>query len=119
MSLRWTPEQYREWLEKEAAKKPHKYNAKPNTVDGIRFDSKKEANYYLALKQRVIDGKVITFLRQVPLHLPGGTKLVVDFLEFHADGTAHFVDVKGMETDAFKIKKREVEAIYPFEIEVV
>lgn len=119
MSIRWTPEQYQEHLAKQKSEKPHKYKAKPNVVDGIRFDSKKEAAYYLALKDRVRAGEVITFLRQVPIHLPGGTKLVVDFLEFHADGTAHVVDVKGMQTEAFKIKKREVEAIYPFEIEIV
>jgi hypothetical protein len=58
------------------------------------------------------------FLRQVPLHLPGGTRLVVDFLEFHADGTTHFVDAKGMKTEAFKIKKREIEAHYPITIEL-
>ena len=30
-----------------------------------------------------------------------------------------FVDVKGFETKEFKIKKREIEAIYPFEIKVI
>jgi hypothetical protein len=99
--------------------KRHKYNAKPTEVDGIRFDSKKEAEYYSTLKLRVKAGDVLFFLRQVPIHLPGGTKLVIDFLEFHADGSVHFVDVKGHETDAFKIKRREVEHHYPFEIELV
>lgn len=97
----------------------HKYNAKPTVVDGIRFDSKGEAGYYVDLKARVAAGEVVMFLRQVPFHLPGGTKLVVDFQEFHADGSVHFVDFKGQETDAFKIKRREVEAIYPVTIEVV
>lgn len=59
------------------------------------------------------------FLRQVPFHLPGGVKYVVVFQEFHADGTVHFVDVKGMETAQFKTKKRMVEATYPVDIEVV
>ena len=92
--------------------KKHKYNAKPTEVDGIRFDSKKEANYYIQLKLRQAAGEVIGWLRQVPIHLPGGTILRIDFLEFHADETVHFVDVKGMETDAFKIKRREAEAAY-------
>lgn len=99
--------------------KPHKYGAKPTEVDGIRFDSQKEARYYSELKLRQRAGEVLFFLRQVPLHLPGGTRLVVDFLEFHADGTVHFVDTKGVVTEIFKIKKREVEAAYPLEIEVV
>jgi len=98
---------------------PHKYQAKPTVVDGIRFDSKGEARYYQELKLRQQAGEIVFFLRQVPFHLPGGTKLVVDFQEFHKDGSVHFVDFKGMETEAFKIKKREVEAAYPVTIEVV
>lgn len=98
----------------------HKYGAVAVEHDGIRFDSKAEGRYYEQLKLRVRAGEVLWFLRQTPIHLPGGTKLVVDFLEFHADGSAHFVDVKGMETEAFKIKRREVEAIYPgLQIELV
>lgn len=100
--------------------KKHKYNAKSCVVDGIRFDSQKEARYYQQLKLRQAAGEVIGWLRQVPIHLPGGTILRVDFLEFHADGTVHVVDVKGMETEAFKIKKREAEAAYPWlEVETV
>ena len=96
----------------------NKFSAKPTVVDGIRFDSKKEAAYYTSLKLRRHAGEVVAFLRQVPIHLPGGTKLVVDFLEFHAAGSVHVVDVKGQQTVAFKLKRREVEAIYPFEIEL-
>lgn len=88
-------------------------------MDGIRFDSKKEAGYYSQLKLRRQAGEVLFFLRQVPFHLPGGTKLVVDFVEFHTDGTVHFVDVKGTQTEQFKIKKREVEAVYPIEVKIV
>lgn len=102
-----------------AGRKTHKYRAKSVELDGIRFDSKAEARYYLALKTRVAAGDVVTFLRQVPIHLPGSTKLVIDFVEFHADGTTHFVDVKGMETEQFRLKKRQVEELYPFEIEIV
>ena len=94
--------------------KKHKYNAKATMVDGIRFDSKKEAAYYCDLKLRQRAGEVIGFFRQVPIHLPGGTILRIDFLEFHADDTVHIVDVKGVETGEFKIKKREVEAVYPW-----
>ncbi len=96
----------------------HKFHATPTERDGIRFDSKLEARYYQELKIRQRSGEILFFLRQVPIHLPGGTIYRVDFQEFHADGTVHFVDVKGMETQEFKIKKREVEAIYPLLIEV-
>jgi len=101
------------------AKKKHKYAAEAIVVDGIRFDSKKEAAHYRALKLRVAAGDVLFFLRQVPIHLTAGVKLVIDFQEFWADGSVHFVDTKGVQTEAFKIKKRQAEDLYPFEIEVI
>lgn len=97
----------------------HKFNAKRTDYDGIRFDSKKEAQYYAKLKMRVSVGQVLFFLRQTAFHLPGGVKYSVDFTEFHADGTVHFVDVKGMKTKEFILKKKMVEDLYPVEIEVV
>lgn len=97
----------------------HKFKAIPTEVDGKRFASKKEAKYYADNKLRVKSGEVLFFLMQVPLLLPGGTVYRVDFVNFHADGSVHFVDVKGMRTQVYKIKKREIEAIYPITIEEV
>ena len=98
----------------------HKYNAVKTECDGIKFDSKKEAQYYRDLKLRKAVGEVIQYLRQVPFHLPGGVRYVVDFMEFHSDGTVHFVDVKGMQTKDFIMKKKMVESLYaPIIIEVV
>ena len=97
----------------------HKVFAVRTEVDGIKFDSKAEARYYVALKLRQKAGDVVFFMRQVPFYLPGGVRYVVDFQEFHSDGTVHFIDVKGMETSEFKMKKKMVEATYPVEIEVV
>ena len=95
----------------------HKYHAKPTELDGIKFHSKKEAQYYLQLKMLQKRGDVIFFLRQVPLHLVGGVKYLCDFVEFRQDGTVHFIDVKGMRTAGYKQKKKMVEATYPIEIE--
>ena len=100
------------------AKRASKYGAVPTVVDGIRFDSKAEARYYERLKLRVQSGEVLYFLRQVPFYLPGGTRYVVDFMEVHADGSIHWVDVKGVETQMFRLKKRQVESLYPVTIEV-
>lgn len=97
----------------------HKFRAKPQDADGRRFPSKKEERYYQELKLRERAGEVVFHLWQVPFHLPGGVKYVVDFVEFYADGTVHFVDVKGHQTEQFKTKKRMVESLYPVEIEVV
>lgn len=98
----------------------HKYKAVRTERDGIKFDSKKEAAYYEKLKLRQQAGEVVLFLRQVPFYLPGGVRYVCDFQEFHADGSVHFVDVKGMQTAAFKAKRKMVEEIYqPVKIEIV
>ena len=97
----------------------HKFFAKRTEYDGIKFDSKKEANYYLQLKQRIKCNEVIFFLRQVPFHLPGNVTYRVDFQEFHQDGTVHFIDVKGMQTKDFIMKKKMVESLYPVEIEII
>lgn len=95
----------------------HKFNAVRTEVDGIKFSSKKEATYYQTLCLRKKAGEVLFFLRQVPFHLPGGVRYVVDFQEFHSDGTVHFIDVKGMKTSEYLTKKKIVEAIYPILIE--
>ena len=100
-------------------RKRHKFNATRTELDGIKFDSKKEARYYESLKMRVKAGLVVFFLRQVPFHLPGNVTYRVDFQEFHMDGTVHFVDVKGMKTKEFIMKKKMVESLYPVEIEIV
>lgn len=97
----------------------HKFNAVRTELDGIKFASKKEARAYQTLKLKKVAGEVSFFLRQVPLHLPGGVRYVVDFLTFDADGTVHFIDAKGMKTESYKAKKRIVEALYPITIEEV
>lgn len=94
-----------------------KYGNQITHVDGIRFDSKREARYYEQLKLRKAAGEVAYWLRQVPIHLPGGTRYVIDFLVFFSDGRApEYVDVKGRETKEFRIKRREVEHHYPLKV---
>lgn len=100
--------------------KPNKYHNHPTTVDGIRFDSKKEARFYEQLKIQKSLGEVSYWLRQVPIHLPGGSKYVVDFLVFYVGvGEPIYIDVKGRETPVFRLKKREVEHHYPIKIRCV
>lgn len=96
-----------------------KYNATPTEIDGIRFASKAEANYYANLKILQRAGEIKMFLMQVPFHLPGKIKYVLDFVVFHASGEVDYVDVKGMETQIFKIKRKLVEEFYPIKITIV
>jgi hypothetical protein len=96
----------------------HKFNAKPVEQNGRRYASKAEARYAQGLEWRKRAGEVVFWLEQVGIHLPGKTRYVVDFVIFEASGEVRFVDVKGMETDTFRMKKRMVEELYPIEIEV-
>lgn len=97
----------------------HKYGARATSVNGFKFHSKKEARYYQELLLRQKAGEVIFFLRQVPFHLACGTIYRIDFAEYRADGTVHFIDVKGFKTQEYKLKKKMVEHEYPIEIEEV
>lgn len=96
----------------------HKYHAKPITCDGIKFSSKREASYYCKLRGLKAGGAILVFLRQVPFHLPGGVRFVIDFVEFWANGDVRFMDTKGFKTESYKAKKRMVEYLYsPIQIE--
>jgi len=96
--------------------KQQKYRSQCVLIDGIRFDSKREANYYSRLKLAESNGELLYFLRQVPIHLDGGVKYRVDFLEFWRDGTVRYVDVKGFKTREYLLKKKLIEAKYPIKI---
>jgi len=104
---------------KKGRRPKHKYRAIAVEYDGFRFDSKKEARRYNELKFMKNQGKIVFFLRQVPLHLPGRVIYRVDFQIFWADGTVSFEDVKGYRTKEYIAKKKLVEAHYPIEIEEV
>lgn len=75
-------------------------------------------DYYQQLKLRVKVGEVRFFLRQVPFYLPGSVRHVIDFIEFWTDGTVHFVEVKGHDLPMGRLKRKQVEAIYPITIEI-
>ena len=97
----------------------HKYNAVRTETNGIKFPSKKEARRYeeLCLLQRA--GEIVFFLRQPLFDLGGGTTYRADFLIFWSDGGVTVEDVKGVKTKEFIKAKKQVEALYPVEIEVV
>jgi hypothetical protein len=96
-----------------------KYNAIPVFIDGIRFPSKLEGRYYQTLKLRLLANDIKYFLTQVPFRLPGGIKYVCDFMIVENDNSIRYVDTKGVETATFKLKKKQVEALYPVKIEIV
>ena len=95
----------------------HKFNAVRTEVEGIKFASKKEADYYKELcLRRQNGGDVVFFLRQVPFYMPN-VKYVCDFVTFNTDGTVHFLDCKGFRTKTYLRKKKLVEKYFPVKIE--
>ena len=105
----------------------NKYGVAPKerrtSKDGRVFASLKEFDRFVSLCMLREIGAVRFFLCQVPFHLPGGTKYVVDFVVFwnpgHQDKGAEvvtFEDVKGHRTREYLTKKKIVEALYPVTI---
>lgn len=95
--------------------KPSKFHAVICEADGIKFRSKKERARYLELTFLKHAG-MCWFLRQVPFHLPGNTKYVLDFMVFWKDGKVTYEDTKGHRTQEYIMKKKQVEALYPVQI---
>lgn len=84
----------------------HKFNAKAVTKDKVSYASQKEFKYSLYLDSLKSKGEVLGYLSQVPVRFKSGNKYVMDFLVFYADGSCEGVEIKGYETDSWKIKKR-------------
>ena len=85
-------------------------------VDGIRFASKAEAARYSELRRLVRGGKILSLQLQPRFpFVVNGKKVctyVSDFGYFEA-GNMVVEDVKGVKTDAFRIKAKLFAALYP------
>ena len=106
-------------IESTRKKSLNKFGAIRTKVDDIGFDSKMEAKYYNKLKMAQSAGELLYFLRQPLFDLGGGVTYKADFLEVWSDGEIKIVDVKGVETAGFKVKKKIVESRYPIKINVI
>lgn len=117
MQEHWSIEEYREYQKK--GKKKSKYGAIKTTVDGITFDSKKEADYYCELKLRLQGGDIKGFCMQPSFVLAPGLKYKADFIVFHNDDTAEIIDTKGFKTKEYIAKKKVLEDKYRLKIREV
>lgn len=97
-----------------------KYRNIKTVIDDISFDSKKEARYYGKLKLLKQSGEVISFELQPKYDLIiNGVKCgfyKADFLVNWKSGITRVVDVKGIKTPVYALKKRLVKAIYGIDI---
>lgn len=100
----------------------NKYHNKKTEVNGIIFDSKKESQHYLLLKFQEKTGEIWNLQRQTKIdYMQDGKKIFTYKPDFEYDDETghHVVDVKGVLTPLFKLKKKLIEAQYKIEIEIV
>ena len=123
-----------------------KYWNKKVVIDGITFDSQKEGNYYLYLKQLQENGEISnlrlqvsyeiiptvygekvvhlkTKTKTVPYCIQRATHYVADFVYVEvATGKEHVVDVKGKTaplTEGFKLKQKLMKYMNNITVEIV
>ena len=124
---RYNENQLLSWLDK----KKHKYKAKPTSVDGVRFASKKEANRYFELSLLEQSGKIRNLQLQPRYDFFIGNKPVsyesgrcayykADFAyEQGPDWQEIVEDVKGYDTALSRLKRALVEAMYNIKITII
>jgi hypothetical protein len=103
---------------------PNKYRAIKTTVDNIRFDSKREAERYMGLKNLLRAGEISNLRLQVPYPIIINDfkvcTYIADFVYFdNATGEEVTEDSKGMKTAVYVLKKKLVKAVYGVEIQEV
>lgn len=99
--------------------KKSKYRANKVEIDGIKFDSQKEGDYYNELNLRLKAGEIKGFCRQAEFILAPNLRYKADFIVFNNDGTSEIIDVKGFKTQVYKDKKKVFEDKYNLKIEEV
>lgn len=88
-----------------------KYHAVKTSFNGIVFDSKKEAHRYYELSILQAAGEISDLRTQVPYELipkQAGERACIykaDFV-YQENGKTVVEDVKGVRTDAYKIKRK-------------
>lgn len=97
----------------------NKFNAKRSQYDGYWYDSKMEAGYAMDLDWRIKGKDIKSWERQIRVSLDikkGGETYhicdyIVDFKIHHNDGSIEWIEVKGMETREYQMKKKLFEAL--------
>lgn len=99
-------------------KASNKFGARSKTVDGIRFDSTLEAEYYVYLKALKRAGVISKLELQVKCELLPAQKhpltgkhiraitYIADFRVTYPDGSVEYLDTKGYEKPEFKLKAK-------------
>ena len=127
--MKISKEVYNKLLNNSITVKQNKYKNKKVQYDEMTFDSKKEYSYYLKYKLMEQAGEIHDLKMQVPFTLIETFKLQdktyrktiykADFTFVDKEGKYHVIDVKGIRTDVYKLKKKLMAYKYGIEIEEV
>ncbi|CAK7002796.1 MAG: hypothetical protein PEPC_00102 [Peptostreptococcus russellii] len=117
--INWSEEEFKKYVKTNSSsnkKRKSKYRAEKMELDGILFDSKKEAERYSELKM-LERANLITnlelqpkFLLQEKFEYNGKVirkiEYIADFKYIDEKGNTVVEDVKGLKTDVYNIKKK-------------
>ena len=98
-------------------RKPNKYNARKTVMCGHTFDSKRESEVYLMLREKKRLGEIKSIDLQPTYTLLEGFRdntgraqkpitYTADFLVEHDDGRREVIEVKGMRTRDYLLRKK-------------
>lgn len=100
-----------------------KYGAKKQEFQGRSYMSKKEAGYAQELELRRKAGEIIEINPQFKLSLDVNgyhiANYYVDFMVILSDGSKELHEVKGFETDVWRMKWKLTEALYQNEYKLI
>ncbi len=113
-----------EEYKKMTSKNGSKYGNQKTEYGGRRFDSKKEADYARSLEHlkhaHELKDRVVRIEYQVPYNITAKTRIVAtyfaDFRVTYGDLRQEVVDVKGVRTPVYILKKKLVEALHDIKI---
>lgn len=101
----------------------NKYNNKKVEIDGFKFDSKDEAQYYMKLKKDMEKGEIINIELQPRFELqPKFSKYgknykaityTPDFAVTYKCGKVEYIDIKGMSTQQGDMRRKMFDYKYP------
>lgn len=94
-----------------------KYNNKTKQYNGRTFDSIREANHAEELDWRIKAGEVKEWIPQYKISLDINGRHIanyyIDFKVIMSDESIQYHEVKGFETDVWRLKWKLTEALYP------
>lgn len=100
-----------------------KYNNRKTVIDGITFDSAKEARRYGELKLLQRAGEISNLNLQSEYELTVNWQKIckyrADFEYTTKDGRKVVEDVKGVRTPVYQLKKKLMKAVYNIEIKEI